>query len=171
MEALSIDVDGKYGVVCLGSQGMFCTSCRHSTSCTHISFLKNYIESCSQDQVDPGPELQKFIDFEVPSYKQKAPSIKKSPTALSGKLISFSPSPFSRECFKKDHTERFNMANGIAYLIPAATPACLQCGAQNLWSAPCMDESTFLVTPLCCYKAEGTASIMYCVIHYVRFLF
>ena len=49
--ALSIDVDGHFGVVCLGSQGRFCTSCRHPTSFMHISYLKKYIENCSQDQV------------------------------------------------------------------------------------------------------------------------
>lgn len=63
------------------------------------------------------------------------------------------------------------MVNGVACLVPAATPACMQCGAQNLWSAPCIDESTFLVTPLCCYKAEGTISIMHCLINYVRYSF
>ena len=153
--ALSIDVDGSFGVVCLGCQGMFCTNCRHSTSCRHISCLKNYIESCSQDQITP--ELQKFIDFEVPS---KAPCVKKSPTALSGNLISFNPLPSARECFRKDYTKRFNMLNGVAHLIPAATPACLHCGTQNLWSVPCVDERTFLVTPLCCYQAEGTTVII-----------
>ena len=141
--ALSINVDSSFGVVCLGNRGMFCTTCRHSFSCRHVSYLKGY--------EDLTPELKQFIDFEC-----KTPHIKESPTVLSGKRISFDLTPSARECFKKDYSQRFNIQNGISHLIPAATPSCPHCGIQDCWSMPCIDEKTFLVTPLCCYKAEGT---------------
>ena len=112
-------MDRNFGVVCLGCRGIFCTTCRSST---HVSHLKNCIEKCSHRELTP--QLKKFVDFEV--CETKTPCIKKSP--LSGKLISFHLPPHAKECMRNDHTQQFNMHDGIARLIPAAVPICPCCG-------------------------------------------
>ena len=60
---------------------------------------------------------------------------------------------------RKDHTQRFNIHDGIAQLIPAAVPICPCCGVQDGWGMLNIDEKTFIVTLLCCYQAEGMAKI------------
>lgn len=147
--AVCVNVDGNFGVVCSGHQGIFCTKCRHSNSCKHISSLKRCIESCSEEGLIP-----ELIDFEVSNSKPR--HVNKSLKALSINSIKFELTPSERECFMKDHSNRFNIYDNTAHLIPPATTPCTSCAAQDQWSVPYMHEETFLVTSLCCYKTEGT---------------
>lgn len=146
--AVCVNVDGSFGVVCSGHQGIFCSNCRHSNSCKHVSYLKRYLENTSE--VEMIPELRHFINLEAPIFKSQYVS-----KALSRNSIKFDLTPFERECLLKDHSKRFSISDNVAHLIPAATAPCPNCAAQDQWSTPYIHETTFLVTPLCCYKAEG----------------
>ena len=119
----------------------------------HVTRLQECIKEL-KSQEELVPQLQQFTSFindsEVPDCK--VPSIKKIPTVLP---IPYDLPPNLRECLRQDHSRRFNMYDGVANLIPAATSTCSQCGAHNSWTTPCIDENTFLVTPLYCYQAKG----------------
>lgn len=146
--AVCVNVNGNFGVVCSGHQGMFCTNCRHSTSCNHVVCLNRQIEK--EELI---PELKDFVDLKALDHK---PQHEKPLQAIS-KPIKFELTSSERNCFMKDYSKRFNIQNNIAHLIPPDTTPCTSCAAQDQWSMPYVHETTFLVTPMSCYKAQGTA--------------
>lgn len=64
-----------------------------------------------------------------------------------------------KQCLMADYSKRFNIQYGIAHLHPTlpSTSVCSGCGIPNSWSVGLTSvRKAFLVTPHCCYPAEGT---------------
>ena len=105
--AVCVNVNGNFGVVCSGHQGMFCTNCRHSTSCTHVVCLNRQIEK--EELI---PELKDFVDLQALDHK---PQHEKPLQAISKHSITFELTSSERDCFMKDYSKRFDIQNNIAH--------------------------------------------------------
>ena len=104
-----------------------------------------------------------FADYQPPhpEAKKTFPAMR----AISQSMIPFDLPLHLKTCLRKDYSQRFNLCNGIANLIPPlpSSSHCPLCDCEDSWSETVyLAEEVFLVTPMCCYPAKGT----YCYIVY-----
>ena len=151
--ALCVNVSNDFGVLCLGhNKSAFCSSCKHNSSnCKHIRQLLNVIEDSPVEELPP--QLKAFTNCEMPSTQK--PHYTK---VVSERKIPFSLSSNMKQCLKANYSERFNVQHGIAYLHPRlpSSSLCPECAISNSWSVELtLVKKAFLVTPQCCFPAEG----------------
>ena len=151
--ALCVNVDNDYGVLCLSNNSTFCSTCKHhSSNCKHIRYLLNIIERSTVD--DLPPQLELFAPCKAPRIQQSNSVIK----TISKRKIPFYLSNSMKQCLKADYSKRFNIQHGIAHFHPPlpATSVCPDCAVPNSWGTELtLTKKAFLVTPQCCYPAEG----------------
>lgn len=149
--ALCIEVNNTFGVVCLGGQGIFCTTCKqHSSNCRHVDLLLKVIENTPED--DMTTQLKAFSDYQVPTPRLTR--------AKYGKVVSERAIPFAlpvelMDTWKQDDSQRFRIQDGIAHLWPPQSSTCPHCNAPSLSTELCCVQENFVVTLKCCYPAKG----------------
>lgn len=152
--ALCVNVHDDFGVLCLGNNSTFCSTCKHSSNCKHIRQLMNVVEN-SHVELPPQITLFATCTRDKPSTQQ---SRAHKYAKVSERKIPFSLSSGMKQCLKADYSKRFNVQHDIAYLHPPlpSTSICPKCAIPNSWSVELtLVKKAFLVTPQCCYPAEG----------------
>ena len=99
-------------------------------------------------------ELAVFSNRVIPNIQQSHKYAK----VVSKRKVPFSLSSSMKQCLTADYSKRFNIQHGIAYLHPLlpSTSICPECATPNSWSVELtLVKKVFLVTPQCCYPAEG----------------
>lgn len=140
---MCVNASGSFGVVCT-TPGIWCTTCK-KTTCKHVCHLRSVIE----DTEELSPQLQIFATkAKVPA--QSHPAIK----AVSEVAIPFAVPQNLKNLLKTDYSRRFNFSDGLAKLMPSLR-ACSLCASTD-WSEDLSTVEVFLVTPQCCYPAQGT---------------
>lgn len=146
-------MNGSLGVVCLTTQGPRCATCNQCQSkCKHISYLQEIIQD-NDEELELSPRLKMFQQF-APSNPKAEHDMK----TISKNIIPFNLSLNMIASVKRDYSQRFNICNGIASLIPAmpSSSHCPTCNCEDSWSEVIyLAEEAFLVTPMCCYPAKG----------------
>lgn len=150
--ALCVNVNGDFGVLCLGHKATFCSTCKHSSNCKHIHRLNSVIENTPIDELPS--QFKVLFNFKTPAV-QPANDF---PHAVSIKKIPFSYSRHMKQTLMADYSKRFNIEHGTAHLHPTlpSSSVCSGCGIPGSWSAELTpSRKSFLVTPHRCYPVEG----------------
>lgn len=134
---------------------MLCTTCKKS-QCLHVTHLKEVIEDTSDGGKDMLPGIEPFADLQS---EQKAAKPQNLIRTISTNKISFDLPINLRSVLLMDHSQRFNIVDGVAQLVPllpvGALP-CLQCYANDNWSEDIfLYQENFIVTLQRCIPAKG----------------
>ena len=147
-----VEVDGRFGVVCLDHGSIFCSTCKHgSRSCKHVEYLMVHIQD---NEGDIAAALQPFVGV-VPVQQNHLHKPYKLLT-LSKKKIPFTITPEMKAILRQSYEQRFDIKKEVGHLHPTTMLPCSVCGAEGQWSD---EEHTSHSTTIVCsnqiFKAQG----------------
>ena len=109
---MCVNVNGSFGVVCLLTQGPWCTTCK--VKCKHVSYLLEAVRDLDASEESSRLKMFALHKQPHPEEKKKLPAIK----VMSQMAIPFDLTMSSKASLKEDYSQRFNISNGTANLIP-----------------------------------------------------
>ena len=155
-----MDANGSYAVIYISAkQIVTCSSChKNQTSCRHVNYLLSVIESFKSTQEDLPSTLQRFasvmqlkdlesVTSNVCNFQPSRRSCKSIPFNLPASLGKVTCLPYS---------ERFNLVDSVAHLLPTDTDTqCPKC-IQAMWTSNVFfDHNATIVLPNQLLKAKG----------------
>lgn len=139
----------------IGSQGARCVTCK-KLNCKHVRHLQKIIED-TESYEELSTRLQIFANHKAEKTRSHTTIVK----TMSEVTIPLSMPQNLKNLMKVDYSRRFNLCDGVAKLMPSSTlRVCSFCASTDCWSKEVYPAGNiFLVTPQCCYPAQGSLSI------------
>lgn len=164
-DSVCVYAEGSYGIVYISSSlDITCATCRFGkTSCKHIKHLSSVITD-EQMQPELPDSLQTFSSVLKQSVNltrlnlvtAKHGNPRYTIPCISTKQIPFTiPSHLSVVLTLQSLSERFNISDNVASLIPEDTSSPCQHCAQASWDSPICDLNSVIVTGNQLIRAKG----------------